>query len=563
MWLQGVAIILPRVQANYAISDAYIGLLSSSTFTGMTFGALAWGAYSDTYGRRGAFNGTLTLVAAFGTLAAFAPGFVTLCACLFGLGLGLGGSMPTDGTVFLENLPVRKQYLLTALSVFFSAGSVFSALIAILVLPSTPTSSSETWRYFLGFLAVLTAFFVVLRLVFFPLLESPRFLVSSGRREEAREALRKIAEYNARPLPVELGDVSDRRASTVGKGRTGGREGPDGGGQRGSMLRHEVEVDEAEQDSEDDDGGYAHGDPSSGGLQRSGGYRPLPSTSGTAQGASDTPREASSPSASDSTWRDTLATLREKYHTLLYDPYWRRTTLLVWAIWITVNLGFTMFNVFLPKLLAERVAPSTPSSSASASASVRAKTAGDSEHNALLSYLLYSLLSLPGPLLSSYLVQLPPPIFGRRGTLALSLLATGACIATFFYLSSSSGASGVTATLATMSVSLAASTAYAALYGYTPEVFSPPGLRGTAAGTARALGRLAGIVAPLLAGTLLAGTGSEADGGGGGHGMLGFVCTTLFLLAAGCSAALPIETWTDPRAGDEGAAGEDGEEDPS
>lgn len=54
--------------------------------------------------------------------------------------------MPTDGTLFLENLPVRKQYLLTALSVFFAAGSVASSALALAIIPG-PT---YRWRYFLG-----------------------------------------------------------------------------------------------------------------------------------------------------------------------------------------------------------------------------------------------------------------------------------------------------------------------------------------------------------------------------------------------------------------------------
>ena len=43
--------------------------------------------------------------------------------------------MPTDGTLFLENVPKKKQYLLTALSLFFSMGAVVSAIIAIIIIP--------------------------------------------------------------------------------------------------------------------------------------------------------------------------------------------------------------------------------------------------------------------------------------------------------------------------------------------------------------------------------------------------------------------------------------------
>lgn len=43
--------------------------------------------------------------------------------------------MPTDGTLLLEHVPNDKQYLVTALSVFFSIGAVISAMVAVFVLP--------------------------------------------------------------------------------------------------------------------------------------------------------------------------------------------------------------------------------------------------------------------------------------------------------------------------------------------------------------------------------------------------------------------------------------------
>jgi len=43
MWLQAIAIILPRVQDQYGVSNNVIGALSSSTFAGMFLGAFVWG----------------------------------------------------------------------------------------------------------------------------------------------------------------------------------------------------------------------------------------------------------------------------------------------------------------------------------------------------------------------------------------------------------------------------------------------------------------------------------------------------------------------------------------
>lgn len=43
MWLEAVAIILPRVQDEYSISDRSIGVLSTSIFFGMMLGSIGWG----------------------------------------------------------------------------------------------------------------------------------------------------------------------------------------------------------------------------------------------------------------------------------------------------------------------------------------------------------------------------------------------------------------------------------------------------------------------------------------------------------------------------------------
>jgi MFS family permease len=51
--------------------------------------------------------------------------------------------MPTDGTLFLENLPYSKQYLLTLLSVFFSLGAVLSSTVSYIFLPGSSCAEFE------------------------------------------------------------------------------------------------------------------------------------------------------------------------------------------------------------------------------------------------------------------------------------------------------------------------------------------------------------------------------------------------------------------------------------
>jgi len=170
-------------------------------FAGMMFGAIGWGACefksrlwlststytflnkgSDLMGRSTAFNATLFFTSIFGLLASFATSFVSLCVILFFLGSAVGvsspfinimtkhlsdfqGSMPTAGTLLLEHLPNGKQYLVTALSVFFSFGAVLSAVVAILIVPQNSCTTSEGacdletenrgWQYMLLTLGII------------------------------------------------------------------------------------------------------------------------------------------------------------------------------------------------------------------------------------------------------------------------------------------------------------------------------------------------------------------------------------------------------------------------
>ena len=83
--------------------------------------------------------------------------------------------MPTDGTLLLEHMPRGKQYLVTALSVFFSFGSVLSAIVGIIVIPgySCPArkegdppcdvaSMNKGWQYLLMAVGLIVRVFLKL-----------------------------------------------------------------------------------------------------------------------------------------------------------------------------------------------------------------------------------------------------------------------------------------------------------------------------------------------------------------------------------------------------------------
>ncbi|KAK7022151.1 MFS general substrate transporter [Favolaschia claudopus] len=430
MWLQAVAIVLPRVQQHYSVPDNYIGVVSSAMFAGMMLGAIGWGTCSDLVGRSAAFNATLFFTALFGVLAAFSYSYTSLCILLFFLGTAVGGSMPTDGTLILEHMPQQKLHLVTGLSLFFSLGSVLAAIFGLVLVPpnscapsaTTPCNPAENngWKHLLAALGVLTLAMFIARIVFFRLHESPRYLVHAGRPAEALEALQLIARFNGAPaLAGELGlaDVDDTAKALP------------------------------PQDDEDEVP-----------------YQTIGSGGGGA---------ASRKEVHPTHWvHRGLARVR-----MVLVPEWRRTSMLVWGAWCGMALAYTMFNVFLPKLLEY------------------SGTKSISEE--LVDVLVYTLGGCPGALVGARLIRTP---LGRRWSLAGSTLLTAAFCVLFVWSQSAELSWAVR--VSAIGVGLTSTTMWAILYGWTPEIFATK-VRGTACGIASALSRIGGMTAPILGGILL------------------------------------------------------------
>ncbi|KAJ1343160.1 hypothetical protein BSLG_002186 [Batrachochytrium salamandrivorans] len=185
MWLQGIASALPKFQREFDLSDTVAGLGITSVFVGMIFGAAGWGVVSDIIGRRPAFSYTLLLAG--------------IC-----------------GTLFLEFTPTEHQNLLTLMSIFWPVGQVLVSIIAMFVIPSNscpdtgPCDAAQNrgWRLLLFTIGIITLLMVVFRILFFRMLESPKFLLAAGRRGEALAVLHELARCNGKVITLDFEDLS-------------------------------------------------------------------------------------------------------------------------------------------------------------------------------------------------------------------------------------------------------------------------------------------------------------------------------------------------------------------
>jgi putative MFS transporter len=152
----------------------------------------------------------------------------------------------------------------------------------------------------------------------------------------------------------------------------------------------------------------------------------------------------------------------------LFGAGLRKRTIAIWTVWFCVNFSYYGAFTWLPTILAADLGSTTKS----------------------LQYtLIITLAQLPGYATAAVLIEK----WGRRATLA-TFLAGSALAAGLF----SQAATPATLIGAGMLLSFFNLGAWGALYAVTPEIY-PTVLRGTGAGWAAGFGRVASILAPLIA----------------------------------------------------------------
>ncbi|KAJ3799869.1 MFS general substrate transporter [Lentinula aff. detonsa] len=213
IWLQGVAIILPQIELE--LKPVRVEYATMALFAGLILGASTWGVLADLIGRRLSFNITLFIAGVFGIAAGAANSFTTLAALIACLGFGVGGNLPVDGAIFLENIPRSHQWLLTLLSVWWALGQLLASLIAWPLIGNFSCASATIctkannmgWRYNFYTLGGITFLMWFLRYFIFNLQESPKYLLAKGRDEDALKVLQHIAHINGKTLSLTLAQL--------------------------------------------------------------------------------------------------------------------------------------------------------------------------------------------------------------------------------------------------------------------------------------------------------------------------------------------------------------------
>lgn len=181
-----LAFILPVVRTAWNLTAVQTGVLGSSTFVGFLFGALLAGTLGDLIGRRAVMMSALALYCAASVVSAAADSWPSFFAARVVAGMGTGAESAIIAPYLAEFVARRYRGAFTgALAGFFSFGFVAAALLGYFIVPAYENG----WRIVL----VLTALPVVMLLWWRRSLpESPRWLESRGRLQEAEAVLDKV-----------------------------------------------------------------------------------------------------------------------------------------------------------------------------------------------------------------------------------------------------------------------------------------------------------------------------------------------------------------------------------
>jgi putative MFS transporter len=156
----------------------------SVTFLGMMLGSFLTGFLGDRYGRRFTYQANLAVFGFASIASAFVPSMKVLILLRGIMGLGLGAEMVVGFSTLTEFVPPRARgRWLGALSVMVVSSLPISGLIATAIIPRFG------WRamFLLGGLGALAVWYLRKSLP-----ESPRWLESVGRDEEANTLLQAI-----------------------------------------------------------------------------------------------------------------------------------------------------------------------------------------------------------------------------------------------------------------------------------------------------------------------------------------------------------------------------------
>ncbi|HEY2110522.1 MAG TPA: MFS transporter [Dongiaceae bacterium] len=173
-----------------ALSNTDVGLASSAYVAGAVLGALFFGWLTDRLGRRRLFFVTLVVYMVAAAATGLSWNLASFVLFRFLTGAGIGGEYAAINSTIQELIPCRyRGWTDLAINGSFWVGAALGAGGSLLLLDPHLFAADIGWRLCFVIGAALSLVIFVMRLW---LPESPRWLLTHGRAEEARRVIETI-----------------------------------------------------------------------------------------------------------------------------------------------------------------------------------------------------------------------------------------------------------------------------------------------------------------------------------------------------------------------------------
>ncbi len=178
-----ISILLTPIKDEWGLSLVTTGLLASSGYVGMFFGAIGCGFLADLVGRKKALLITIVVSSIFTSLCAFAWDVPSMALLRFLAGMGLGGALPQPGVYVSEYTPAKYRGRFLGIT---ETSWVYGVLLGLF----SGWLLVEPFGWRIVFLIDLFALLLVPLIIWF-IPESIRYLEAKGERGEAVEILKE------------------------------------------------------------------------------------------------------------------------------------------------------------------------------------------------------------------------------------------------------------------------------------------------------------------------------------------------------------------------------------
>ena len=203
------------------LTETQVGLTASAYLLGAVTGALFFGWLADRLGRKTLFTVTVLVYLAATMATAFSWDFWSFAAFRFLTGAGIGGEYSAVNSAIQELIPARRRGTTDlAVNGTFWGGAAMGAASSLFLLNPAVIDPELGWRLAFGIGGALSISVLFLRR-WIP--ESPRWLMTHGRKEEAERIVADIEAWVERekgPLPPVAGRpirIDPRSHTTLGE----------------------------------------------------------------------------------------------------------------------------------------------------------------------------------------------------------------------------------------------------------------------------------------------------------------------------------------------------------